>query len=375
MKFRCRTEILRERVGIVSDVIPPRELLPILSNIRIDVGDTVMLSATDLEVGIKTELTDASALESGSLLVGGKLLSNILRFATEDEAELKQVDEHLVIKLGQSEYTLYSRDVEDFPEFAEFKDEERISIPSEDLLFMIDYTEFAAAKEPSRYDFHGLFLSIEPPTSSRGKFAVEMVGTDGRRMALVSKKLSVKTEGEPKKHECIIPTKALREVRKLVDTESEEAVDFNIRDKQIVIRTKEGTVSSQLFTGMYPDYKAVLKQEHNKKLTIRASDFLRLLNRAAVAASEPLYEVACQFEEKKMTLSARSELGVAHIEAEVNYEGDPLTIVLQPALFTDALRRIGDDEITIEFTDEATPCTVHWGKEYTFLSIPIVPAK
>jgi len=375
MRFRCKTAELRNKVGIISDVVPKQDIQPLLGNMKVSVGEQVELSATGPEVGITTKINDAESLEAGSILVPGRFLNDLLHYAVEEEVEVIQEDLHLIVKLGTAQYKVYGREAEQFPDLPAFNADEAITIPAADMSFMIDVTEFAVSREPTRYDTHGVLLSISASGEGRrsSKATVEMVATDAKRMAQVTKKLPVKLDGS---REVIVPVKAFRELRKLLPTEGEgTAVGINISDRQIVFQSSVATLSAQLLTGRYPDYKAAIPKDPRRKLTTKASTFLGLLYRAQVAASPSLPKVECTLGDGKVVLSAQSEeRGEARVEQSVAYEGEPLTILLRPELLTDVLRRIGDEEITIEFTDASTPCILRWGRDYLYLAMPMSPA-
>ena len=57
MNIRCTREPLLAALQSASAVVPARSPKPVLSNVKIEAGrDGAVLSATDLEVGIRTEV-------------------------------------------------------------------------------------------------------------------------------------------------------------------------------------------------------------------------------------------------------------------------------------------------------------------------------
>ena len=76
------------------------------------------------------------------------------------------------------------------------------------LTEMIAKTIFAVALERQRYALDGALLSVTEKSAR-----VEMVGTDGRRLAVIKRKAN---GASPMTALAIVPVKALRQVEKVV---------------------------------------------------------------------------------------------------------------------------------------------------------------
>src|SRR5690606_26612209 len=91
------------------------------------------------------------------------------------------------------------------------------------LRTLISRTLFAAAAEHSRYAINGVLFERD------GK-RLRLVATDGRRLA-VAKGEARPASGAPTKSTCIVPTKALNLVSKLI-VDPEETIKLAVEENQ-----------------------------------------------------------------------------------------------------------------------------------------------
>src|SRR5581483_586028 len=124
-----------------------------------------------------------------------------IKITTEDSTRME-------IRCGKTRCVLLGLPKEDFPVLPEFPEENAISIDAKVLQEMIKKTAFAVSTDETRYILNGLYFILNEGIA-------RMVATDGRRLAFVAlsveeKKLSVSA---------IIPSKAIREVERLLASE------------------------------------------------------------------------------------------------------------------------------------------------------------
>ena len=81
MKFRCSQQELTKALNTVSKAVSNRTTLPVLKGILINASsdDTILITASDLEISIKKEMK-ASVEEEGSVVVISKLFCDFSLF-------------------------------------------------------------------------------------------------------------------------------------------------------------------------------------------------------------------------------------------------------------------------------------------------------
>src|SRR5437899_2912511 len=92
MRLRCDSVELAAALGVVARAIPARTALPVLGTVLLEAGDDLVLSATNLELGIRRHL-EADVEVEGALAVPGRLLTDFVA-ALPAEPLLLEADEH-----------------------------------------------------------------------------------------------------------------------------------------------------------------------------------------------------------------------------------------------------------------------------------------
>src|SRR5215469_4826713 len=83
---------LLNSLSMVQGIVERRNTVPILGHVLIEPGeDRIRLSATDLEVGIRTEIT-AATVQPGPLTLSARKLFEIVRETEADKITIKALD-------------------------------------------------------------------------------------------------------------------------------------------------------------------------------------------------------------------------------------------------------------------------------------------
>ncbi|MPM84289.1 Beta sliding clamp [bioreactor metagenome] len=75
-----------------------------------------------------------------------------------------------------------------------------------------------------------------------------------------------------------------------------------------------------------------------------------------------------------MNIKSNSDNGDVHEEVKISKNGEDIEIAFNPKYLIDALRVIGRDEITIEFTTSVSPSIIKPAKDSGFLYL-ILPVR
>src|SRR6202166_2576676 len=144
-------------LGLVQGIVERRTTVPILGHVLIEPnGNGLNLSATDLEVGIRTQV--ACSGKEKSLTLNARKLFEIVREAEGDEVALTTLDGDWVeLKCGRAKFKMMGLDPRSFPAMPSQSSKEsgsakkslkaELTIPATVLAQMIDKTIFASSKE------------------------------------------------------------------------------------------------------------------------------------------------------------------------------------------------------------------------------------
>lgn len=392
MKVICDRGALLDAVNLVSGVVAARTPRPQLQCVKLSakksgkVGE-ITLAATDAEVSLRLQTSQVDVQEQGDALIPADKLRQIVS-AEEGDATLTIETEAggqdaCHIRGQDARFKVYGYPAEEFPPIPDIvavvegrdgvKAKATFAHRAGSLADMISRTLFATARETSRYAINGVLLKRE------GK-KLEMVATDGRRLALCRQTLSGGDKDAPA-ISCIVPSKALSLLLKLID-DPESTVQVAITDSQILFSVgapeeggKRAVLTSNLVEGTFPPYEEVIPKDQDKKVTFDRDVLMSAVRRAALLTNEESRGVRLSFngKEKRVELSSRApEMGEAEVNVDVAaYEGGDIEIGFNPAFIVDALKVISDPEVTMELKAANKPGVMKSGAEFVYVVMPV----
>jgi len=345
MRAICARKDLYHGVQTVSRAIAGRSAWPILNNVLIRTEDGhLKLTAFDLELGMECNVP-ASIEMAGAITVPAKLLTEVMATLPEANVQISSDEQNAVnVKCEKSDYTVLGLPAEEFRPLPEVPDTHKFQINQGALREMIRQTIFAVSPDESRAILTGILLVLNGTE-------ITFVATDTYRLAVRNSTVA-NASGEAS---CIIPRRALDEVSRLLDDESEEPITISIADSQIKFLVNGVTIVSRLIEGQFPNFERVIPKDYQKKLTVPCDDFLSKVKRAAIVARENANRVLLRTEDDKLVLTAQSgDVGKAYEELEIVKEGDDLEIAFNAKYLVEFLSVVGSEGIFLEHAGGAS---------------------
>ncbi|MBK1694689.1 DNA polymerase III subunit beta [Chromatium weissei] len=365
MEFTVSRETLLPALGKVIGVVERRQTMPILSNLHLIANDNhVMLTATDLEVEVKTSFP-VDLEQFGEVTIPAKKLVDICRSLSEDaEIHFQMTDERCTVKSGRSRFTLGLLPAAEFPLMETVQDGFELSITESVFKRLLDKTAFAMAQQDVRYYLNGLLLEFR-------ENALVTVGTDGHRLAKFESSVDV---GISELRQIILPSKTVLELRRQLNY-SDEPVTMSLGEKSIRIVMGNITMTSKLVDGRYPEYQRVIPHELNKKASLKKDELKRALSRTAILSNEKYRGVRLTFDQGILRLLAQNpSQEEAEEEIELDYQNESISIGFNVSYLTDVLSVIDGKEVFIQFQD-ANSSSVWRGKDADDESYVVMPMR
>ncbi len=367
LKIHISNKDLLRGIQIVQTAISVRSTLPVLSNILFQATEKgLRLSATDLEVGIRTWVK-ADVLQNGAITVPAKIISDFLK-TLDDGKEIKievQENNKIEIRSGRDRLNVTGLPKTDYPVLPEFDETKAVSVPRNLLREIVKKTVFAASTDETRYVLNGIHLIVENGTATA-------VATDGRRLAFIqrpvpSQKLQIKV---------IIPTKAIQElIRMLADEKTtEENIGVFFSDNQASFFNGETVILSRLIEGHFPNFEQVIPKTHDIQLKLKRTELLSSVTRAAVGTLERGGSVKMILNKGVIQIQAAAQ-GRVEVESElaVSYEGARFDIAFNPLYLMDVLKSMEQEDVLIELTSPLNPGVVRPANDenYRYIMMPM----
>ena len=362
MYFKCDGLDLSEAVSKVLKATSSKTTAPILEGIKISAhNDSIVLSATDLELSIQKTIK-AEVITEGETVVPGKLFSEYLRRLTNEEISFELNEKNqLKISYTDSVGFIQCMEVVEFPEIKDIDKEEYFEISKTTLKNVINKTLFSVATDDSRPILKGVKFEIIDGE-------IKLVALDGYRLSIATSKVNSASSD----FTFVVPGRCLGEISKML--EGEDLVKVYIHSNNLMVDMIDTVIITRLLEGQFINYKQILSSNFTTTVTINKSQLEDAIERASILSKVDKNNlVKFDIKENILTLTSDSEIGNVKENITVAMKGSDVVIAFNSKYFTDCLRAIDDEFIKINFTNSILPCiiTPSEGESYLFLILPV----
>ena len=332
---------------LVHNIVEPRQTLPILANVLVQAeGETVQVTATDLEVGARVTLP-AKITRPGSLTLPARKLLEIVKELPDAPLTVRvQENAWAALRCGGAAYKLVGLTPEDFPAVAPSDALRWLGVDGKLLRDMLAQTSFAMSHDESRYALNGVLLVIQEKE-------IRVVATDGHRLALASRPLP----GGAAPVTGIVPRKAVNEVARMLG--AGEEVQLALGDNQFALRMPSVLLMARLIEGSFPNYEQVVPKNHPHRIVLSRGMLTAALRRVSVLSEERTRPVKFTLGAGALRLSAyHPDFGEAEESVDVDYSGEEVAIGFNSRYVLDALGAQSADQVVLEVKDALSPGVV-----------------
>jgi DNA polymerase-3 subunit beta len=347
MRFSVSQSALSRALLVVMKGMATNSTLPILSGIYIHAEEgTLEFQSTNLTISIRHRIA-ANVEEPGSVVVSGKMLSNIVKTLPDSAITFESVEHMVSITAEKSTFHLNTLDPRDFPEFPTFALESSIELPSDLLSTMVERVYKVVSKDTSRPILSGILINVEDNL-------IRLVATDSYRLVVCDTNVETSTlEGV---FQMIIPGNVFHDVLTLPS--DSQTILIGSTDSQVVFVFGNTTYISRKIEGNFPNYKQLLPESCETSVKMDLTDFSAALKRVSViAVSNPSVRCDIDAEAGQMVLSAVvADQGDAREVVPVEVEGESMSIALNYHYVFDCVNALSDEkEVTLELKSAMQP--------------------
>lgn len=370
MKVTFTRDTVLEALQKVQNVVGSRTTLPILLNTLVEAGEDVgglRFTATDMDLSVRASV-QADVARDGQATLPAKRLFSILRELPSGEVSFEVNDQRAAtIQTAQSRFVLMGMPPEEFPAFPDPVDGVEIVMPQSELSNMLRRTSYAASTDETRQALNGILFKL-------AEARLTLVATDGRRLALAH--ANVPEAGESV-FETIVPTKAVREIERLLSPKGQVRLVMAATQAHFAFRddgaaADRSVLVTRLIDGSFPNYEQVIPSESRFKVVMNRESLLEAMRRVSLLASEKSSSVRLHFRKKSLTVSANTpDVGEAEETIEVEFPGDSVEIGFNPGYLMDPLKNLDSDKVTLELTDELSPGVLRSSEPFLYVLMPM----
>ncbi|MGA9533867.1 MAG: DNA polymerase III subunit beta [Anaerolineales bacterium] len=355
MKVSCLQENLARGLSIVSRAVAPRSTLPVLGNILVATdGGRLRLSATNLELGISCWI-GAKIEEDGATTVPARTFVDLVNTLPNEQVEMELTvrTQTLNVHCGSFNNDIKCIDAQEFPPLPPDDLDGGLTLDLDDLREMIQQVVFAASSDDARPVLTGVLVEINDGELS-------MAAADGFRLSVRQSNLTTADSGSMR---AIIPNRALSELARVAgDDDDTITMVLPPNRGQVIFRSKELELVSQLIEGTYPDVKGIIPNGYKTRAVLPTSSFLKACKAADIFARESAHSARLQIapgndlEPGTLEISATAaETGSNETIVDATIEGDSIEIAFNVRFLIDVLSVIDTPNVALETNNSSSP--------------------
>jgi DNA polymerase-3 subunit beta len=351
MEFSVFRQVLIRALGHMQSIVEKRATLPILMNVKIEVKEDLVLSATNVDLEL-IEHVSADITLPGKTTVPVHMLHEIVRKLPDDsEIKFKQNGDQLVVSAGRAIFRLPVLPAENFPMMAGANLTTKFQMTTGDLAHLINQTKFAIPTDDVRYHLGGIYFHI---TEENGKKMITAVATDSQRLAFVALPAPTGSADMPA---VILPRRVIGELSKLLEDAKVDDATVELSDTKARFTVGPATLTSKLVDAQYPNYRVVIPKGNDKIAVLDRKAFIAAVDLVSVASVDKTKSVQLTFSMNKLVVNASSpDAGTATQEMDIEYNGDDVfTIAFNVKFLLDIANQIEGDKIQIAMQDPLSP--------------------
>lgn len=360
MKIRCDRDALSEALQIVQRGVSSRPGIPALTGVLMQARaeDGLTLTTTDLEVSARLSI-DVQVTEDGVALVPARLLADTVKSLSDAPVEIEADQAQARIRCAAYEGALRLLPAEDFPTLQPPAGT-RIVVPAAAFAEAVGQVSRAASKDEARPVLTGVLLEVS-------REGITFVSTDSYRLAVRDLVATAATEGK-----AIVPERALSEAGRAAQALEKGEIEIFVDESQVSFQVGGFTLTSRLIEGEFPNYRQLLPEAYESRLTVSRQQLIDAVRRVGLLARDTS-PVRMEFNALGVKLSSQSpDLGQAVETVEARYEGEDITAAFNPHYLADGLAATSGETVHLEVRDGLKPGIVRGeSDDFTYLVMPV----
>ncbi len=351
MEFVIGREDFQRALERVQGIVDKRNTIPLLANVLIQtIPEGIKITASDMEIAFTGEYP-ANVMSHGEITLSARQLFDIVKSLPQDNVHLRSLEnDWMEVTSGKAYFKIVGLSSEGYPAIPGMDSANTFRLSSAALKDMIEHTFFSIATDDSRYGLNGAFLERVSEEEGGG---LRMISTDGHRLSLITRTFPEPIDlGDG----YLLPRKGLAELKKLCDEFKGEDIEVAFNDNSATFRHGRVVFFMRLLEGDFPDYRQVIPQRCQRKVSINRDELLKALRRVSILSSEKTHSVRFKVSAEGLEISASNpDLGESREAIDAEVQGEPLSIGFNAKYFQDALAVLGGERVMLELGDSLNP--------------------
>jgi len=327
MKFQIARDRFLTSFQVAASVAPNKSPKDILKYVKCIASEgRISLSATDMDHGVKLELTGA-AEQDGSCLFHAERMLRILKETDADDIEFELNGTDLRIAAGKADFKLSTANPYEHPGVELIKDGETITLDKRAICQGLKFTSFATDSESSRYALGGVNIELDGGV-------LNFIGTDGRRLS----RFHI-DDIAGKDMRGIVPTRACQLLARTLVSEGD--AEIRMTHNHLQVTTERGCLWTRLVEGRYPSWRQVIPDRDGSTFEVHVGSLLSCVRQASITTEKESRGVNMTISSGLLTMASKTaDVGASKSEIPIAYEGAEIDVVLDHRYALDYLQAL-----------------------------------
>lgn len=344
MKFVVSSSELLGRLQSVSRVIASKNTLPILDNFLFNLtGDSLTITASDLETTLHTTMPIDNVMEQGSVAIPARILTDSLKEFPEQPLTFAFNKEQNIIEFTWTtgKFQVPGFPAEDYPIAREPNDNLSITFSPDILLEGINRTLYATGDEELRPVMNGIFFDLKTD-------AANLVASDSHKLVCYTRPDIKSTEDAS----FILPKKPANILKNLL-VKVEDDVTISFDKTNAFFNFGSYRMTCRLVEGNYPAYRSVIPQGNPNNIIADRVELMNAVRRVSVCANQATNLIRLLFSANQIFVSAQDvEFRIAAQERiSCQYDGPAIEMGFKSVFLAEILANLPCTEVNIALSD------------------------
>jgi DNA polymerase-3 subunit beta len=345
MRFTLSSTALNSRLQTLAKVINSKNSLAILESFLFQVHDgKITITASDSENRMTTELPLDESDTDGEFAIPNRTILDAVKELPEQPLtfEVNPETYEVAIEYQNGRYNFTAQNAEEYPQKAPIaEDAKTITINAKVLCDNIARTIFATDNNEVRPVMNGIYFDLLPD-------CLAFVASDGHKLVRC-RYTAIKSEEHAS---FILPKKPAMLLRTVLD-KSEDDVTIKFSSNSAEFYFPNGSLSSTLIEGVFPNYNAAIPTDNTNELVIDRKALLGAIRRVLPFASMSSQLIRFRLENGSLELTSEDLDFATSAKEDIvcSYSGTPLQIGFRGDFFSEILNSITTDDIKMLLGD------------------------
>lgn len=343
MRFIVTSSSLLKNLQQIGGIISANNVLSVLEDFLFDLkGNTLTLTATDLETMMRVQMDVNEAEGDGKICIPSKILLEYLKNLPEQPVTFSINTKDLSIDMSSNsgKYRIVGEKADDFPKEPAPSDTTTFSMSSIALIECINKTLFAVSTDTLRPAMTGVYFEL-------AKDGMSFVSTDAHRLVQL-RRTDISC---PEAGGFVVPKKPLQQLRGTLPAD-ESTLELAYNSSHLFVKGSHISLSCRLIDARFPDYRAVIPADNPYRLTINRGEFGSALRRVNIFANKTTNQVLLDIVGNTVNISAQdidfSYEGKESLNCQ--YSGEDMKIAFNAKLMVEIINNLDGEEVVLELS-------------------------